>query len=756
MFIGTIMALSHGQKATSQRAAQQEAFRQLLAVQEDHASGSHHPQEGNTTQQNNVHSDLDRTKRRRFSRRERGREKGLGKGLAKGGGGGGTGEGSVRRRTVGDASDTSPTHTAAAAAAATVASVPLSRKPKQKPRQAQRDSTTSGTPQPVGKQNRIPPTQSHNNKHRTKNPVPNLTQQPQQPKRSRGSGRGRGRGGEPRVVHDDGPHHTQIEVESLMPSRILDVNGIPYLDGPRHTQIKTESPAPSPPPDVYQLPDHYDPRYNQSENEVLAPSPPPDVIDLPYLNGPHHAQSETELILAPSTPPDVNLPYLHGPRYTQSEENLSLVASSSRDVRRLPYLYGYTKSETDLGLVLSLSSNVNHLRYLYGPRCTQSETDSSESLSLATPPPPLESSSATVNIVGAISPVYIPTPSAALEHNATPKAQIEYKDHRYALILQAAQAAVSTLDKLGLKCALFGSLASKLYGASRVPKDVDLLTFPSPTNPLTPAQIKDMIVANDSRFFLKLPKDPRNTYRILWFRRPNERNAGGIVGVDRKIECKVDILIPGIMSLPDLGERAEGVRWIFALSPVPLPFGSRTFYMKGETSEDLSTTDTTIVTLPALPFPIILLQKLQGWSDHRVASEPFKMAKQVQDAVDVKSLLGLQLEMNHLISSVSPSLQNVWTNSTWFPEEFQEVNRKRVRLYCHYFPGKSGEWAKLGFEVEPREGEVEEEVECVRRAIQRFSSTETSGGEEGEGEGGEEEGVVFEDELGEVVDDEAM
>ncbi|KAF8977929.1 hypothetical protein BDQ17DRAFT_1338992 [Cyathus striatus] len=124
-----------------------------------------------------------------------------------------------------------------------------------------------------------------------------------------------------------------------------------------------------------------------------------------------------------------------------------------------------------------------------------------------------------------------------------------------------------------------------------------------------------------------------------------------------------------------------------------------------------------LLTLPALPFPIIL-QKLQGWSDHRIASEAFKMAK-----------------------------QNVWTNSTWFPEEFQEVNRKRVRLYCHYFPGKSGKWAKLGFEVEPRAGEVEEEVECVRRAIQRFSSTETGGGEEGEGEVGEEEGVVFEDDL---------
>ncbi|KAF8984617.1 hypothetical protein BDQ17DRAFT_1260693, partial [Cyathus striatus] len=263
-------------------------------------------------------------------------------------------------------------------------------------------------------------------------------------------------------------------------------------------------------------------------------------------------------------------------------------------------------------------------------------------------------------------------------------------------VLEAAQAAVSTLNKLGLKCALFGSLASKLYGASRVPKDVDLLTFPPPTNQLTTEQIKDLIVASDTRFFLKMPKDPRNTYRILWFRRPTERKTGGI---NKKAECKVDILIPGIMNLPDLGEK------------------------RLRTTD----TDTSVVTLPVLPFPIILLQKLQGWSDHRVASEPYKMEKQAQDAEDVKCLLELQHEMSCLVSSspLSSSSRNVWSNSTWFSEELQVVNGRRVRLYCYYFPEMSGQWARLGFEVMPREGEVEEEMDCVERAVQRlvFSGT---------------------------------
>ncbi|KAF8991009.1 hypothetical protein BDQ17DRAFT_1255301, partial [Cyathus striatus] len=258
----------------------------------------------------------------------------------------------------------------------------------------------------------------------------------------------------------------------------------------------------------------------------------------------------------------------------------------------------------------------------------------------------------------------------------------------YALVLEAAQAAVSTLNKLGLKCALFGSLASKLYGASRVPKDVDLLTFPPPTNQLTTEQIKDLIVASDTRFFLKMPKDPRNTYRILWFRHPTERKTGGI---NKKAECKVDILIPGIMNLPDLGEKTPHHRHRYFGGDAPRP-----------------------------PIPIILLQKLQGWSDHRVASEPYKMEKQAQDAEDVKCLLELQHEMSCLVSSspLSSSSRNVWSNSTWFPEELQVVNGRRVRLYCYYFPEMSGQWARLGFEVMPREGEVEEEMDCVERAVQ--------------------------------------
>ncbi|KAF8996751.1 hypothetical protein BDQ17DRAFT_1206211, partial [Cyathus striatus] len=122
-------------------------------------------------------------------------------------------------------------------------------------------------------------------------------------------------------------------------------------------------------------------------------------------------------------------------------------------------------------------------------------------------------------------------------------------------------------------------------------------------------------------------------------------------------ECKVDILIPRIMSLPDLGEEAEG---------------------------------TENVTLPVLPFPIILLQKLQGWLDHRVTPKGFKMNKYSRNVGDVRKLLEFR-EVNRLIASF------YFSNRTWFPGDFEEVSRKRVRLYCHYFPRMTGLWARLGF-----------------------------------------------------------
>ncbi|KAF8996742.1 hypothetical protein BDQ17DRAFT_1429542 [Cyathus striatus] len=315
------------------------------------------------------------------------------------------------------------------------------------------------------------------------------------------------------------------------------------------------------------------------------------------------------------------------------------------------------------------------------------------------------------------------TPSP--KRTSKPKREIKPEDTHYVLVLEAANAAVSTLNKLGLKCAIFGSLASKLYGCSRCPKDVDILTFPHVTNPLSDAKIKDMIVAADSRFFLKLPKDPRNDYRILWYRRPSPSTSMSAFGGGGRERAT-----------------ADGVKWFIVESPIPLPITVMRYpgppphevdedgniiwrYPYPQSAAeiglgkelDLGTSNS--ISLPVLPFPILFLQKLQGWADNHVAYEFHKRSKQVQDAADVKSLLKIGIEMckltvasSHYYSMTTSGkvFHDVWNDKTWFPGDFMEVSRKRVRLFCYYFPETWELWARLGFEVVLREGEKEEEL----------------------------------------------
>ncbi|KAF8996743.1 hypothetical protein BDQ17DRAFT_1364120 [Cyathus striatus] len=338
-----------------------------------------------------------------------------------------------------------------------------------------------------------------------------------------------------------------------------------------------------------------------------------------------------------------------------------------------------------------------------------------------------------------------------------PKPKINPNDKKYALVLEAAQATVSVLDKIGLKCAVIGSLASKLYGASRIPNDVDILTlFRKPMRALTTAQINDMIIASDRRFFRKMPKDSTNGH--LWFCSSGPAGGGesadgsakrvGVSNVDggyreenerrkgiEKTECKVDILIPGMMSLPDLGVEADGVRWLFARSPVPfLSHPSMSSNGKAKAGVEVGTSDP--IMFPVLPFAILLLQKLQDWSNHRISSDSFDKKMQPQDEGDMRNLLRLR-EMKILaLTSSSYYFSNVWTTSKYFPAEFLEVSKKRVRLYCHYFTEKRDEWMRLGFEVMPRAGEVEEEMELIiRRAVGGLGLAADGDGEEDDDNG---------------------
>ncbi|KAF8953522.1 hypothetical protein BDZ97DRAFT_1679381 [Flammula alnicola] len=143
-----------------------------------------------------------------------------------------------------------------------------------------------------------------------------------------------------------------------------------------------------------------------------------------------------------------------------------------------------------------------------------------------------------------------------------------------------------------------------------------------------------------------LQRDPSAEYRIMWYRQQY-----------RGPECKVDILVPGIMHLPHL--RPERVLLI----------------------EDL----------PVVPFALLLLHKLQGWDDHCKAEVQHKKQKQ---AADGKRLMGLRHQVQ-ILQDTTP-----WVDEELFNDEFWALTMERVKAYCAVFPDRADDWKALGFEID--------------------------------------------------------
>ncbi|KAK7063632.1 hypothetical protein R3P38DRAFT_2593331 [Favolaschia claudopus] len=244
------------------------------------------------------------------------------------------------------------------------------------------------------------------------------------------------------------------------------------------------------------------------------------------------------------------------------------------------------------------------------------------------------------------------------------------------LVLTAAETAIRIFRQHAFPAAIFGSLACKLYGNSRCPKvrgsnrskDADILVFPHSTE-IHAEILKQLLVASAPRnFYLKNARDPAATYRVLWYRsNPPSRR-----------ETKVDILVPGPMSLPQIpGSR---IRWIS--------------------------------NLPLAPFCFILLHKLKGWADHREAPEGFKRARQSTDAADVRRLLEIAAEMQML--QATPLW---WKDAELFDEQLQTDSVERVKLYCAEFPARAERWRSLGFEVPESGPEPEPDIGTVQSLL---------------------------------------
>ena len=159
---------------------------------------------------------------------------------------------------------------------------------------------------------------------------------------------------------------------------------------------------------------------------------------------------------------------------------------------------------------------------------------------------------------------------------------------------------------------------------------------------------KQLLAASDDPFFLA-PSRRRNAgYKVLWYRLPSPPGAP-------RRRCKVDILVPGIMNIPDIPPQQ-----------IKRKLG-----------------------LPVMPLLPLLMMKLQGWTDHRASPRADFQAKQHVDVDDIKELLGITCRTGTRIGSNS---------LYWLPSGFIQAARIRVYKFTLEFPYTEDQWDFLGLE----------------------------------------------------------
>jgi len=204
-------------------------------------------------------------------------------------------------------------------------------------------------------------------------------------------------------------------------------------------------------------------------------------------------------------------------------------------------------------------------------------------------------------------------------------------------VLSAAHATASAFKALGLNTALVGGLACYLFGNTRTPEDVDIVVL---NTRYGQEELKRMLVSQNPQFYLIPSKDPFATYKVLWFTLSLGRS------------CKVDLLQPGIMNIPSIDPS----------------------YIK------------TIDQLEVMPFSLVLLLKLQAWSDHGVATKTHLRMKRYTDVADLDRLLPLARAKR-----LKPR------QDIFLPADFIRATETRVRAYVLSCPSSKEGWSSLGF-----------------------------------------------------------
>ncbi|EEB93721.1 hypothetical protein MPER_07586 [Moniliophthora perniciosa FA553] len=168
----------------------------------------------------------------------------------------------------------------------------------------------------------------------------------------------------------------------------------------------------------------------------------------------------------------------------------------------------------------------------------------------------------------------------------------------------------------------------------------------------TQEELKRQVVANDPNFYTIASKDPLATYRVLFYR------LTPLYGTSRYLRrsCKVDLLLPGVMNIPDVP-----IRRIFIDSKLR----------------------------PLMPFLPLLMLKLQAWMDHGESPKLYMRQKQPVDVRDIMELLNLAVT-NY------PDVK-LRKEEGWLPATFVSAARTRVKAFVRLYPTSSRHWKAIGF-----------------------------------------------------------
>ncbi|KZP30740.1 hypothetical protein FIBSPDRAFT_1037998 [Athelia psychrophila] len=215
----------------------------------------------------------------------------------------------------------------------------------------------------------------------------------------------------------------------------------------------------------------------------------------------------------------------------------------------------------------------------------------------------------------------------------------------YETVRAAATAVTHILSEMGITCAIFGSLAYKIYGSiDRDPESLSVVVWPPTAEKYDLQLLRSQIADADFTVFSLGSKSQRSKESGLWYRgRPN----------DKASHCQIIIIVPGMQDLPGI-----------SVDRISLVDG-----------------------LPLIPIPIVLFQLLVQWE-----RKTQNGTKEYQYTSDIRAILA----SSHMENI---NIQRPWREPGLFGAETQQILGDSIQRYCGIFPKATGAFGRLGLPV---------------------------------------------------------